>query len=648
MRPLAAGDPRVLGPYRALGVLGDGGMGRVLLATGPDGRPAAVKLVHDFLARDAVFRERFRREIAACRLVSGAYTAPVLDADPDAPTPWLATRYVPGPSLGLAVTSTGPFPAESLRLLAVGLATALADIHRAGLVHRDLKPANLLLAHDGPRVIDFGIARAAEDDTELTGTGAVIGSPEFMSPEQAHGRELTPATDVFSLGTVLVFAATGRGPFAGSSAAQSLYNVAHADPDLDGVPPPLRDVVAACLDKDPRRRPTPGDLLDRLTGDVRPGAEPWPPSVHELIREREADAARALLAPPPTADRSAATRRRAVRTGILAAVVVTAFAATLPFLVEPDTRAGHAAPGGGVPDALPAQPPPGESGSPTTSPAPADDGPLGLDRLRAVDPCAVLPSELTPQPAVHLERCTYEHADGRWFDLALGDRVPVNPTPDEDADPVDHTEIDGLSLVVDQGGEGRCETVAVLPGHADLGVSVTVGPGVGDVTAAPCASAHAVLSDALAVLRDGGPERENSTGSLATVDPCALLGPSDVSRLFGVSGTSRPERLYRCEWELTGTLVVELSRDVDPAALEDRWQERELAGRTVYTQPEPQAGSPSCAVSWAHREPDDGPSTQAEVIRLRYLATASGRPVDDVCADVVAAAETVLPKLPAP
>ncbi len=611
-------------------------MGRVLLAAGPDGRPAAVKLVHASFARDAVFRERFRREIEACRLVSGAYTAPVLAADPDSPTPWLATLYVPGPSLRQVVADVGPLPAASLHRLAMGLATALADIHRAGLVHRDLKPGNVLLTHDGPRVIDFGIARVAEDDVELTGTGSVIGSPEFMSPEQAHGHSLTAATDLFSLGSVLVFAATGRSPFTGSSAAQALYNVVHVEPDLTGVPDPMREVVAACLDKEPGRRPTPHELLDRLVaiGAASPGTAPWPPLVHELISAQEAQASHVL-----TAGRTSVTpkRRRAVPAA-LAVVGVVAVTATVALAGGDRTETGLASTGNSAPTALPG------NGSVTPEPRQADDHPLGLDRLRAVDPCEVLSDEddLTPRPAVHLSRCTYEHDDGRWFDLALGDAVPVEPTP---GDEVKATDVDGLALVVDDTGEGRCEAAAVLPEHPDLAVSVDVGPGVGQVAEAPCTAVHDLLSTALDRLGAGGPERDPVPGSLATVDPCELLEQAEISEIFTVTPTVVPDGLHGCEWEVSGTLDVELAKQVDPAKLPDDWEKASLGEHPVYLQRDPQRGSPSCAVSWAHLPSDE---SFAEVVTLRYRATATGLPVEEVCAATRSAAELVLARLPQP
>ncbi|RLU81298.1 serine/threonine protein kinase [Streptomyces griseocarneus] len=281
--------PEKAGPYVLLTELGRGGMGRVLLGVAPDGRPAAVKLVHARHAADDGFRSRFRREVEASRKVSGAYTAAVLDADADAELPWLASVFVAGPSLGAAVERAGALPEPALHRLAVGLATALGEIHRAGLVHRDLKPENVLLAEDGARVIDFGIARAAEagDVTELTGTGWVVGSPPFMSPEQAQSRELTGASDVFSLGSVLVMAATGRSPFAGPSALQTLYNVVHTEPDLSGVPGFLYGIVARCLAKNPAERPTPAELL-ALLGPVAPAARPWPPAVQRMVDEQRA------------------------------------------------------------------------------------------------------------------------------------------------------------------------------------------------------------------------------------------------------------------------------------------------------------------------------------------------------------------------
>ncbi|MDX6764772.1 serine/threonine-protein kinase, partial [Streptomyces sp. F8] len=265
--------------------------GRVLLAAGPDGRLVAVKQVLAHFADDAGFRARFRREVTASRKVSAAYTAAVIDADPDAPTPWLASVFVAGPSLGAAVKAVGVLPEDVVRRLAAGLTSALAEIHRAGLVHRDLKPDNVLLAEDGVRVIDLGIARATEGepdgDTGLTRTGFVVGSPAYMSPEQAEGKPLTPASDVFSLGSVLVMALTGRSPFAGSSTLKTLYEVAHGEPDLSAVPAGLRDLVARCLAKDPEARPSPAELRE-LIGPVAPAGRQWPSAVYGMLAEQRA------------------------------------------------------------------------------------------------------------------------------------------------------------------------------------------------------------------------------------------------------------------------------------------------------------------------------------------------------------------------
>ena len=205
MAALEPDDPRSVGDYRLLSRLGAGGMGRVFLGRSPGGRLVAVKVVHAELVRRPEFRSRFRREVQAARLVSGAFTAPVIDADPDAPRPWLVTSYIAGPSLEQVVAERGPLPTAAVLSVAAGLAEALVSIHAVRLVHRDLKPSNVLLAEDGPRVIDFGIVRTVEADS-LTGTGQLAGSPGFMSPEQVGGGEITPASDVFCLGAVLAFA----------------------------------------------------------------------------------------------------------------------------------------------------------------------------------------------------------------------------------------------------------------------------------------------------------------------------------------------------------------------------------------------------------------------------------------------------------
>lgn len=275
MEPLLPDDPRELGGYRLLRRVGEGGMGVVYLATSTDGTGAdlaAVKAVRPEYAGDREFRARFTVEADLARRVRGPYTARVPDADTDGPRPWLATEYVPGPALHDAVRDAGPFPEDSLLALASGLARALAAIHEVGLVHRDLEPSNVLLATRGPQVVDLGIARAA-DATALTRPGQALGTPAYMAPEQATGSGLHAASDLFSFGGVLVFAATGRAPFGSGEPAALLYRVVNEEPDLSGVPERLLPLVAACLVKDPDERPGLDSVLAELTGTALPAGD---------------------------------------------------------------------------------------------------------------------------------------------------------------------------------------------------------------------------------------------------------------------------------------------------------------------------------------------------------------------------------------
>ncbi|MGW9208030.1 serine/threonine-protein kinase [Embleya sp. NPDC055664] len=274
MEALRDGDPTRLGPYRLRGRLGEGGMGEVFLGTSPSGVRVAVKTVRPEFAMDHGFRDRFRREIDLARRVDSAWTAPIAEADPDAQPPWLATEYLTGLSLSEAIKTYGPLPEGALRIMGAQLAEALMAIHRAGLIHRDLKPSNVILGRDRLRVIDFGISRAADEGGQgLTGTGRVVGSPSFMSPEQAGGRRLGPESDVFSLGSVLVFAATGRGPFHVEppvAQLQMMMRVLRDAPALAEVPHGLRDLIRHCLDKEPEARPAPAEILARFMGDSEP------------------------------------------------------------------------------------------------------------------------------------------------------------------------------------------------------------------------------------------------------------------------------------------------------------------------------------------------------------------------------------------
>jgi hypothetical protein len=294
MEPLSANDPRVVGEFALRARLGSGGMGRVYLGFSPGGRAVAIKVVHPELARDPEFLRRFRQEVASARLVSGMYTAPVVGSGVDDDPPWLATAYVPGPPLADVVNLHGPLAEAAVWRLAAGLADALRAVHGCGLVHRDLKPGNVLLAADGPHVIDFGISRAFEG-TQLTSAGMVVGTPGYMSPEQAEGSQAGPPSDVFSLGCVLAYAATGNAPFGGGSAASILYRVVTGEPDLSGIPAGLQQVITACLAKDPAKRIG----LGQLTAMVAALGPPLPTAIGAFWPEPLAGIIAADQAPHP-------------------------------------------------------------------------------------------------------------------------------------------------------------------------------------------------------------------------------------------------------------------------------------------------------------------------------------------------------------
>lgn len=387
LQPLRPGDPPVVGGYRLLGRLGGGGMGQVFLGRSPGGRPVAVKLVLPGLSDDEGFRRRFAQEVEAARRVGGFHTAQVVDADPTADPPWLITAYVPGPSLQEAVDAHGPLPLHTVLRLGAGLAEGLAAIHSCGLVHRDLKPGNVILAADGPRIIDFGIARAV-DATALTAAGSVIGTPGFMSPEQARGAtDLGPPSDVFSLGSVLVFAACGRGPFDGDSLATVVHRITSAEPDLPALPQPLHDLVTACLAKDPAARPSVSQVLERLSAaSPQETAGPWlPPAVTAMIAEREAPE---LAAPAPAPADSPGTFPKSF--GASSGSVP--FGAPVPPLAAPsgaDPSAGSAA--APLEASMPYdRPGPSGASAPLGAPSgpPAPSGPTGPPPGVASDPSA--------------------------------------------------------------------------------------------------------------------------------------------------------------------------------------------------------------------------------------------------------------------
>ncbi|MQY30313.1 serine/threonine-protein kinase [Nocardia aurantia] len=518
MKPLGPHDFRTLGHYHLVAVIGQGTMGRVLLGRAPDGRLVAVKVIHRHLAQTPRFRDRFRLEVQASQRVTGAYTAAVMDADPDAGQPWLASVYVAGPALRDVVERYGPLPVGGLGLLAGGLAAALREIHRAGMIHRDLKPANILLGADGPRVIDFGIAHTLDTDLQLTGVGTLLGSPAFMSPEQAEGRPLTPASDIFAAGAVLAAAATGRSPFLGPSVPQTLFNVVHRQADTSGIPEALRPLVDACLAKDPMNRPTPEQLLEMI--ERIPVSSGWSPAVRQEISAHRSEANRWARSPN--------TRRFGRRMRWTAAAAVSAVVIGSAIL----TVATHR------PAAVPADPLAGRTLT------------MSDDQLRLVDTCALLDSNVlgalgrpsAPEPVDSSVCSTKITADGgRQAALSIGVGTAVaSATPETTAGV-----LAGREVLATSDAPRACARTLLVRTEPKLGIATTVSNFDGD----PCTLAMKTLRAIVLRLVTEPPQAALPRRSVVRIDPCASLDSSVLSS--AVAGPAvRPAEtdIHTCTW----------------------------------------------------------------------------------------------------
>ncbi len=554
IEPMSPNEPTVIGRYRILGVLGAGGMGRVLLGVGPDGRFVAIKQIHPHLVDDAEYRARFEREIRVSTRVSGAFTAALIDFQLTGPAPWLASVFISGVPLDRAVDDFGPLPPPAVRILASGLASALHSIHGTGLIHRDLKPANVILAADGPRVIDFGIAQPTEAGG-LTEAGALIGSPAYMSPEQATGEPLTGASDIFSLGTLLFMAATGENPFAAASAPYTMFNVVHREAELDLVPSELRDLVGWCLRKHQDDRPTPARILDYL-GVLPVQARPWPAAVHAEIEARGARLTQAVADPEatqvitgsaltggpqhrplpvvaPTPPRRRVNARLAVVFGVVAlalAAGVTAF--TLRGGNDAVSTPAAAGPTATVPDAA---------------------------QLRGVDACAWLRAALGPTLPADVMGGAPMAADS-WV---------WQPTSAWGCD--GSSAAGRMTLTLGAATEGFTATGRIVNGlaqvrrGADCALGVDNGPaarrlGIVVDTAArgDCALAEHTLTSLTATLGEL-PRDPAAAQSLSSVDPCALVRDSELSAL-GVTGQGALSAAHECRWPGGARLRVTLAQ----------------------------------------------------------------------------------------
>ncbi|WP_282776024.1 serine/threonine-protein kinase [Nocardia sp. CC201C] len=622
LQPLAADDPNHIGRYRLHGVLGSGGMGRVLLGMGPDGRFVAIKQVHAHLLDEPEYRSRFRREVAATAQVSGAYTAPVLDFDVDCPTPWLASVFVVGLPLDKVVTRYGPLPVQAVRVLAVGLASALEVIHRTGVIHRDLKPANVMLAADGPRVIDFGIAQPTETTSELTEAGSVLGSPAYMSPEQALSQQITPASDIFSLGSLLAMAVTGASPFQAPSLAYTLFNIAHAEPDLERVPPELRELIAACLHKEPRSRPTPTQILDYL-GHSGSQSHPWSESIHAEIDRLATQLEEIATDPDATQVISASGRQRSVHSAppLENRRRYTIVVAALSGLVVAMLAAATVVWAGRTVEA---------------------EAPDLLTRFREADTCRWVQLALGPElPAAAAAGWPVNTAEWSWEPTSTwgcrardGKRtLGIEPATSLDliySEPTG-SEINGKPITAFDGDRSCKRGLEVGTTEQGWGMQIT------SSDADSCALVEFVLTRMMEV-GDAIPRLQDADRSLAGMDPCALLSPDDLNPLIGPLPAS-PASFdgHSCQWSGRADLSVKL-RQYDP---EDMSGHPIDLGDGLSVVDPSQKSSYGCSRIYAYRE------VGARTEILEVYASGGYKETEISCATAESAIRLAVANLPA-
>ncbi|MEV6069780.1 serine/threonine-protein kinase [Nocardia sp. NPDC052001] len=617
MKPLMPQDPQWLGENRLLTVIGQGGMGRVFLGRTPTGRLVAVKQIHRHLAGDPEFRARFEREVQAGRMVTGAYTAAVVDSSADPEHPWLATEYIAAPDLGTVVEECGPLHLGGLRLLAAGLASALVEIHRAGLMHRDLKPGNVLLTPEGPRVIDLGIARVEQADGQLTMTGQLIGSPGYTSPEQSEGRPVTPATDVFSFGAVLTFAATGSGPFPGTSTPQILYAIAHSAPDTASVPSSLRGLVDACLAKDPAQRPTVEEVLTATTAIT---AEPaWPDPVRERVAAHRADSewwARTAEKQSKYQDQLAdiQTRRRELLRWLAAG------AAAVLVLTGCGVVASRWAGANGHPE-------------------PVNDPSLALTaaELRTLDGCKLLDMTLsgkfgtrkTDPERNSVGDCSLPLADASSkntiFTLQVG--APLSETlvpPENTGHTVGWTPIFGGTA-----SYNLCDRSVITQSGGQVALRLTVHSTNGD----PCDIAERALVAVVRQLTVFPPLRTLPQQSLLRLDPCAVL---DIDKSRTITGDPGKRGATPHECTISGGNAIVRLALAETTRPDSGMEKAQLGQYTVYRS----AADSVCTVAYMAR-PTAG--KMAEVASVT-VADRSGQV--DKCARAQDVLTDVIAKLP--
>ncbi|WP_405489280.1 serine/threonine-protein kinase [Nocardia sp. NBC_00511] len=611
-----------------IAVIARGQLGRVLLGRSPTGKLVAVKQVDQVRAEDQEFRARFLRAVESGRELDGVHTAAVIDADTESESPWLATEYIAGPDLRTTVETAGPLPLPGLKLLASGLAAALIEMHRAVLVHRDLVPGNVVLTPQGPRVIDFGIAGSN------AGAEPAVESLAFMSPEQVEGRAVTSAADVFAVGALLAFAATGKTPFPGDFASQVTYRVVNSDPELDGAPPEIRELILSCLEKDPAKRPSPRGLADAaaeipLDAATAPGGAGWPHPVQDFIASNRADSewwARTGAQEAGYRDqlaRMALRRRRGLVWAAAGVATVVAFGAALEGVSHWSRQDGHAQ----------------SLENPNLA--------LSASEARLLDPCAVIDMAVVGKSGTRTADPAWSYAGGCgttvlesaqhqvYYKLEAGvDAAAVRDTMQPTGAVVGGAEIRRADPV---GNSCRSAVVTDAGGEVALQVYAEDDAASAD-PAQVCASAEHAMAAVVKLLTVDVPLRKTPKSSILRLDPCSVLDSAVAQRVLGVDdGGARSITPHECGMSGTGgTLRVGLVDETSPDKGSPALVSKSLGQYTVYTT----AASPDgCDIRYPVRATS---GDNAEQVHVSLVGTASGAD----CAAAEAVLTDVIARLP--